>query len=95
MTKPTSINIHNKFKLNGFHFTKEELFRLASRYIKEGAEHEKPLGSFILDWFDEKSYLEIMTSGTTGKPKIIKVGKQAMVNSALATPVQPWQRVQP
>ena len=85
MSKPTYKNVHNKFKLNGFHFTKEDLCRVAFSYIKEGVEHEKPLGSFILDWFDEKNYLEIMTSGTTGKPKIIKVEKQAMVNSALAT----------
>ncbi|WP_395058008.1 AMP-binding protein [Flavobacterium sp.] len=85
MTKPTYKNVHNKFKLNGFHFTKEDLCRVAFSYINEGIEHEKPLGSFILDWFDEKTYLEIMTSGTTGKPKIIKVEKQAMANSAIAT----------
>ncbi|WP_395045875.1 AMP-binding protein [Flavobacterium sp.] len=85
MTKPTYKNVHNKFKLNGFHFTKEDLCRVAISYIKEGVEHEKPLGSFILDWFDEKNYLEIMTSGTTGKPKTIRIEKEAMVNSALAT----------
>jgi O-succinylbenzoic acid--CoA ligase len=85
MTKPTYKNVHNKFKLNGFHFTKEDLCRVAFSYIKEGVEHEKPLGSFILDWFDEKTYLEIMTSGTTGKPKTIRIEKEAMVNSALAT----------
>ena len=85
MTKPTYKNVHHKFKLNGFHFTKEDLCRVAFSYIKEGTEFEKPLGSFILDWFDEKPYLEIMTSGTTGKPKTIRIEKQAMVNSALAT----------
>ncbi|ELY2011005.1 O-succinylbenzoic acid--CoA ligase [Flavobacterium psychrophilum] len=85
MIKPTHKNIHNKFKLNGFHFTKEELCIAAFSYIKEGLAHEKPLGSFILDWFDEKTYLEIMTSGTTGIPKIIRIEKQAMINSALAT----------
>ncbi|SFB26281.1 O-succinylbenzoic acid--CoA ligase [Flavobacterium swingsii] len=85
MTKPTYKNVHNKFKLNGFHFTKDDLCRVAFSYIKEGTEHEKPLGSFILDWFDDKSYLEIKTSGTTGTPKIIRVEKQAMVNSAVAT----------
>ena len=77
--------VHNKFKLNDSPFTKEDLCHVAFSYIKEGIEHEKPLGSFILDWFDEKAYLEIQTSGTTGRPKIIRVEKQSMVNSALAT----------
>ena len=85
MNKLTYKNVHNRFKLNGFHFNNEDLCRVAYSYIKEGSEYEKPVGNFILDWFDEKPYLEIMTSGTTGKPKIIRVQKQAMVNSALAT----------
>ncbi|MEO8234111.1 MAG: AMP-binding protein [Flavobacterium sp.] len=85
MNKLTYKNVHNRFKLNGFHFSNEDLCRVAYSYIKEGNENEKPVGDFILDWFDEKPYLEIMTSGTTGKPKIIRVQKQAMVNSALAT----------
>jgi o-succinylbenzoate---CoA ligase len=78
-------NVHNKFKLNGFHFDKDDLCRVAYSFIKEGEDFEKPVGDFILDWFDEKTYLEIFTSGTTGDPKKIKVEKQAMVNSALAT----------
>jgi O-succinylbenzoic acid--CoA ligase len=85
MTKLTYQNVHNKFKLNGFHFNKEDLCRVAYSFIKEGNDYEKPVGAFILDWFDDKSHIEIATSGTTGTPKIIKVQKQAMVNSALAT----------
>ncbi|WP_394758529.1 AMP-binding protein [Flavobacterium sp.] len=85
MTKLTYKNVHNKFKLNGFHFNKEDLCRVAYSYIKEGNDYEKPIGSFFLDWFDDKSYMNITTSGTTGEPKIIQVQKQAMVNSALAT----------
>lgn len=85
MNNPTYQNVHNKFKLNGFHFSKEDLLRVAYSFIKEGAYFEKPLGIFILDWFDNKPYLEINTSGSTGTPKIIQVEKQAMVNSALAT----------
>jgi O-succinylbenzoic acid--CoA ligase len=38
-----------------------------------------------LDWFDEKSYIELSTSGTTGDPKVIRIEKQAMLDSALAT----------
>lgn len=97
MSTVTYQNVHNKFKLNGFSFTKDDLLRVAYSFIKEGENYEKPLGIFILDWFDPKPYLEMNTSGSTGTPKIIRVDKQAMVNSALATgdffDLQPGQKV--
>ena len=97
MSTVTYQNVHNKFKLNGFSFTKDDLLRVAYSFIKEGETYEKPLGIFILDWFDAKPYLEMNTSGSTGSPKIIRVDKQAMVNSALATgdffDLQPGQKV--
>ena len=78
-------NVHNLFKLNGFHLNRNDLCRVAYSFIKEGEEFEKSVGDFILDWFDNKSYIEMNTSGTTGSPKLIRVDKQAMVNSAIAT----------
>lgn len=85
MTNPTYDNVHNHFKLNGFHLNKEDLCRVAYSFIKEGDDWEKPVGDFLLDWFDGKTYIEMKTSGSTGIPKTIRVDKQAMVNSALAT----------
>lgn len=85
MSNPTYENVHNLFKLNGFHLNREDLCRVAYSFIKEGEDFEKPVGDFLLDWFDGKPYIEMQTSGTTGTPKIISVSKQAMVNSALAT----------
>lgn len=82
---PSYMNVHNRFKLNGFHFNADDLCRVAYSFIKEGDDYEKPVGDFILDWFDSKDYIEMFTSGSTGKPKKIRVLKQAMVNSALAT----------
>ena len=97
MSTVTYQNVHNKFKLNGFSFTKDDLLRVAYSFIKEGETYEKPLGIFILDWFDAKPYLEMNTSGSTGAPKNIRVDKQAMVNSAIATgdffDLQPGQKV--
>ena len=84
-TAITYQNVHNLFKLNGFHLDRNDLCRVAYSFIKEGEEHEKSVGDFILDWFDNKSYLELNTSGTTGTPKLIRINKQAMVNSAIAT----------
>ena len=85
MNKPTYENVHNLFKLNGFHLNREDLCRVAYSFIKEGEDFEKPVGDFLLDWFDAKSFIEMETSGSTGIPKKIRVEKQAMVNSALAT----------
>lgn len=85
MRKVTYKNIHNFFKFNGVHFDSKGL-RIAAYYlIKEGNEHEKAVGDFLLDWFDERPYIDLKTSGTTGAPKIIRKNKQALVNSALAT----------
>ncbi len=85
MNQPTYHNIHSKFKFNGSHCNKSALIRIANDYIDSGLEFEKDCGAFILDWFDDKSFVNVQTSGTTGKPKIIEIEKQAMVNSALAT----------
>ena len=85
MNNPTYENVHNLFKLNGFHFNKEDMLRVAYSFIKEGEDFEKYVGEFFLDWFDDNDYMNLQTSGTTGAPKIIKIKKQAMVNSALAT----------
>lgn len=85
MHKITYKNIHNRFKLNGIHITREEMFYVAYSFIKEGKPFEQHIGTFLLDWFDEKSYIELSTSGTTGDPKVIRIEKQAMLDSALAT----------
>jgi len=78
-------NVHNLFKINGFHFKRNDLCSLAYILVKEGEPYEKAMGDFLLDWFDAKSYLELTTSGTTGTPKTIRIEKEAMINSALAS----------
>lgn len=85
MKKITYNSVHNLFKLNGFHLDRESLCRVAYSFIKEGQEYESSVGDFLLDWFDKKSYMEMNTSGTTGEPKLIRIEKQAMLESALAT----------
>lgn len=85
MSKLTHKNVHNYFKINGFHLNAEELRRVAYDYIKEGDGNEQAIGEFLLDWFDDKEYIEMRTSGTTGLPKLVQLEKQAMIQSALAT----------
>lgn len=77
--------VHPQFKLNGFHLSESDLLRIAYSFIKEGEPFERAVGDFLMYWFDRNSYIDMQTSGTTGAPKIIRVEKQAMVNSAMAT----------
>lgn len=78
-------NIHNRFKLDGTYFGREGLRMAACSYIKEGEPYERAIGDFLLDWLDNSETITVHTSGSTGKPKPMKVSKQNMVNSALAT----------
>jgi len=82
---PHYSKIHNRFKLNGFFYNADDLLLLANSFIKEGEEFQYEIGVFILDWLDDNDFIVTQTSGTTGKPKAIKIQKQAMVNSAIAT----------
>lgn len=82
---PRYNKIHVKFKLNGNQYNFNELKEVAYSYVKEGEPYEKIIGNFLLDWLDDNDFLYSKTSGTTGKPKEIKIQKQHMVNSAIAT----------
>ncbi|MFH6999448.1 AMP-binding protein [Flavobacterium sp. FlaQc-57] len=85
MSKLTHKNVHNYFKLNGYHLNGKDLCRVGYSFIKEGDINEQAIGEFLLDWFDDKEYIEMTTSGTTGLPKLVRLEKQAMIQSALAT----------
>lgn len=85
MKEVTYNDVHSFFKLNGIQMDKNELCQVAYCLIKEGDESEQDTGEFLLDWFDAKNYISLQTSGTTGTPKTIRISKQAMVDSALAT----------
>lgn len=85
LDKLTHKNVHYRFKLNGFHLNYDDMCRVAYSFIKEGEEYEKHIGEFLLEWLDEDLFIEVQTSGTTGKPKLIRLEKLAMIQSALAT----------
>jgi O-succinylbenzoic acid--CoA ligase len=85
MSQLTHKNVHNYFKLNGYHLNGKDLCRVGYSFIKEGDVYERAIGEFFLDWFDDKDYIEMKTSGTTGLAKLVRLEKQAMIQSALAT----------
>ena len=82
---PSFDKIHLRFKLNGISYTHSELKIVAYSLVKEGEPYEKVIGDFLLDWLDDKQFINVKTSGSTGQPKLIRVSKQAMVNSAIMT----------
>lgn len=82
---PNYTAVHNKFKLNDYHYTHKTLKEVAYSFVKEGDAYEKQFGDFLLDWLDAHDTIKVKTSGSTSKPKTIELSKQAMVNSALAT----------
>lgn len=81
----TFLDPHSAFQLNGISYSKDDLIELAYSYVKEGEPFEMEIGSFLLDWLNYQSTIEVHTSGSTGTPKTILLHKYRMVNSAKAT----------
>ncbi|WP_298902096.1 AMP-binding protein [uncultured Psychroserpens sp.] len=82
---PLFNKIHLKFRLNGINYDREGLKEVAYSLVKEGESYERVTGNFLLDWLDDKDFVLVKTSGSTGVQKTIKLKKQAMVNSAIMT----------
>lgn len=76
---------HPEFRLNKKHFNNTELRQVAYSLIKEGEPYEEKIGSFLLDWLKPSPFIESHTSGSTGPPKKIKLRKQHLINSAIAS----------
>ena len=76
---------HPNFKLDKLHYNNEELSTVAYNFIKEGEPHESQIGNFLLDWLNNRKYIIVKTSGSTGPPKKIRISKEHMINSALST----------
>ncbi len=72
-------NFHKDFRLNGTSFA-------SVKEILDFTEKNIPfITSFLSSWFDNNEFIIVQTSGSTGKPKTIKILKNQMKNSALAT----------
>ncbi|MCM5663578.1 AMP-binding protein [Galbibacter mesophilus] len=82
---PSFDKVHLRFKLNGTYYSREDLMEVAYSFIKEGEPFEQSIGDFLMDWLNPKDHLFVKTSGSTGAPKTIRLQKQFMVNSAIAS----------
>ncbi len=83
--EPNFKDIHLSFRFNGLYFNRSALKEVAYSLVKEGVPFEQSIGDFLIDWLNDKEYVEVKTSGTTGAPKLIELQKKHMVNSAIAT----------
>lgn len=77
--------IHSQFKLNGCVYTKQSLLDEAKLFCQSDEEYLIQFGQLIQEWFNEKDYLVLHTSGTTGTPKEIHLKKESIIVSAEAT----------
>lgn len=78
--------LHPDFKLNGKAFPSSEgLKNHALQLAESGKNDEAAIGKFIVEWLDSNEFIIVKTSGSTGKPKPIKLQKEHVRNSALAT----------
>ncbi|NNF83221.1 MAG: AMP-binding protein [Flavobacteriaceae bacterium] len=82
---PTYDKVHNRFKLDGMHYSHDDLQEVGYSLVKEGDPYEIQVGDFLLNWLDHKDTVELKTSGSTGDPKVITLPKQVLVNSAINT----------
>ena len=74
-----------EFALNGLKVGYQDLSEVAYSLVKEGDPYEQEIGDFLLDWVSDREDVRMRTSGSTGAPRVIRMPKNAMVHSALAT----------
>ena len=72
-------SFHKDFRLNGTSFSSE------AALISFAENSSIAIANFLNDWFNNDNFVIVKTSGSTGKPKPIRLQKEFMINSALAT----------
>ena len=85
MYTPHFSKIHNRFLLNGYFYSRDELKQVAYDFIKEGDQYEYFLGDFLLDWLDQSDSICLKSSNNESENEKILFDKQSLVNSAIST----------
>jgi len=79
------ITINKNFKLNSNCYTREELLKFSLKNIENNNIDLIDLSNFILEVFNQESFILCKTSGSTGEPKVIKLEKASLLNSVNLT----------
>lgn len=85
MNQMLTPKIHPLFTCNGVSYDANSLIDFAHKSMKNSDINFQDLGQFLLNWLDSNDTVEVQTSGTTGISKLLKIKKEAMINSAIAT----------
>lgn len=73
------------FNYNGKAIPYRSIPSFIVKLVQSNDKTENNLGNFLSDWFDDASFITVKTSGSTGNPKVIRLSKRAMVQSAKNT----------
>ncbi|NJB35481.1 AMP-binding protein [Croceivirga sp. JEA036] len=79
------MEIHPNFKLDDIAYDAKGLLALAKNYRTSEIDYRRDIGDFLMQWLADSTTIEVQTSGSTGAPKLIRLQKKHMVNSAMAT----------
>jgi len=72
--------------INGILYSNEELLQhCTNQLLSSDFQWERDVYSFILEWFGSNESVLAKTSGSTGEPKVIRLSKDRMKNSAQLT----------
>jgi O-succinylbenzoic acid--CoA ligase len=77
--------MHPSFKINNTSFTEQSFIGFIDNLLTSNEDYLKDIGLFLNEWINDKDYIVVNTSGSTGTPKEIKLLKEHMKNSAIAT----------
>jgi len=82
-----SFSQFNTIILNAEELTVQKLSSLSkqNQFVEQKPLWERSFFRFILDWISDDSIIEVMTSGSTGASKQIRIEKEKMVQSAVMT----------
>lgn len=81
----SSFQNYTTLSIQGVCLDKKALFSWAEEQVSSLEEWRKELGIFLLEWLNVDNFVIVHTSGSTGTPKPIRISKQQMIHSALAT----------
>ena len=78
-------NKYTSLFVNGKLLTKDLLSNMEAAEFACSSTIMTDLYNFLMEWYNDKDYVIVQTSGSTGEPKRMKANKQQMINSASIT----------
>lgn len=71
-------------QIDKHNYSEKDFHLLLTDYPDENS-WQFQIGLFLKEWFNDQSFVQVRTSGSTGVPKLIQMSKQTMIASARMT----------